>query len=53
MTKTQPKPKTTNKIVRYEKGHKIQRFLLLDKTPVRQKRSGQTFLNIFIKCTLP
>jgi hypothetical protein len=42
----------SNKTVKYEKGHRVQRFLLLDKTPSRSKRNRQTLLNISMTCTL-
>jgi hypothetical protein len=46
--------KTTrsNKTVRYEKAHKIQRLLLLDRKPVLSKRNRQTLLNISMTCAL-
>ena len=53
MAKYQAKTTTrSNKTVRYEKGHKVQRFLLLDRRLTHSKRNGQTLLNIFMKCTL-
>lgn len=47
---TNPK-KASNKIVKYEKGQKIQRLLLF-KTPTRSKGNRHTLLNISMTCTL-
>jgi hypothetical protein len=46
------KPARSQKTVRYEKGHKVQRLLLLERTPSRSKRDRQTCWNISMTCTL-
>jgi hypothetical protein len=40
------KPTRSSKTIRYEKAHKIERLLLLDRKPAMSKRSRQTLLNI-------
>lgn len=53
MAKRQTNKKTrSGRTVKYEKGHKVQRLLLLDKTPTRSKRNRQTVLNISMSCVL-
>lgn len=42
----------SKKTIRYEKGHKVQRFLLLDRSSGRSKRDRQTLWNISMTCTL-
>jgi hypothetical protein len=53
MAKRQTNKSTrSNRTVRYEKGHKVQRLLLLDKKSGRSKRDRQTLWNISMTCTL-
>jgi hypothetical protein len=53
MAKRQTKKATrSNKTIRYEKGHKVQRLLSLDRSPSRSKRDRQTLWNISMTCTL-
>ena len=52
-TKRQKKSSSrSQRTVRYEKGHKVQRLLLLDKNPSRAKRNRETSLSISMTCTL-
>lgn len=48
-TKKSPR---SHKTVKYEKGHKVQRLLLLERTPSRSRRDRQTSWNISMTCTL-
>ena len=53
MAKHQAKSKKrSNRTVKYEKGQKVQRLLLLDRTPTRSKRNRETVWNISMTCTL-
>lgn len=53
MAKRQTKKSTrTQKTVKYEKGHKVQRLLLLERMPSRSRRDRQTCWNISMTCTL-
>ena len=53
MAKRQTKKTTrSQKTVKYEKGHKVQRLLLLDRSPGHSKRDRQTCWNISMTCTL-
>lgn len=53
MARRQTKKTTrSQKTVKYEKGHKVQRLLLLERTPSRSKRDQQTCWNISMTCTL-